>query len=223
MFLQKLERAGCGMSTPEQILDEVFDAEGVSHPHRDDLRVYLHMLKNRDQKTYEHSIRVGVLASKIALYAAKPGVSARMLLWAGLLHDIGKTLVRPEVLTKQTKFTAEDRAAIEPHVQYGWDLLNGVHDWTAHVIVRHHQFGPTPYPAELPPLPEYLSDKAETIHTAARLLAMADYYDAMMSRNNDRNGEKPLTPAKQREVYMRDNADQRELAELLESMGVLKF
>lgn len=155
--------------TPEQILDEAFDNEGVAQNHRDDIKAYLHALKNRDPKTYEHSIRVGVLASRVALYAAKPGISARMLLWAGLLHDIGKTLVRPEVLTKTSNFTQEDYAAIEPHVQYGWDMLNRVHDWTAYIIVRHHQFRAKPYPAELPPLPEYLRDKAEIIQVAARL------------------------------------------------------
>jgi putative nucleotidyltransferase with HDIG domain len=209
--------------TPEQILDEAFVNEGVTENHRDDIRAYLQILKNRDQKTYEHSIRVGVLASKIAIFAAKPGISARMLLWSGLLHDIGKALVPPAVLTKTTNFTPEDYAAMEPHVKYGWDMLANVHDYAAHIIVRHHQFGTHPYPAELPPLPEHLKDKAEMIQIAGRLLAMADYYDALMSRGNDKNGKKPLTPSERRAIYMKDNADQKELAELLESVGVLKF
>ena len=79
------------------------------------------------------------------------------------------------------------------------------------------------YPAELPPLPDYLKSKAEMIQTAARLLAMADYYDALMNRNNDKNGQKALTPKQRREIYMKDNADMKWLAELLESVGVLKF
>jgi putative nucleotidyltransferase with HDIG domain len=211
------------MATPEQVLEEAFENESIAQNHRDDIKTYLHILKNRDPKTYEHSVRVGVLASKIAIFAAKPGISARMLLWAGLLHDIGKSLVRPEVLAKTEQFTAEDYAAMEPHVQYGWDMLNHVHDWTAHTIVRHHQFGPHPYPKVLPPLPDYLKDKADAIQTAARLLALADYYDALTHRDNDKNGKKPLTPGERREIYKRDNADQKELVDLLESVGVLKF
>lgn len=211
------------MATSEDILAEAFDAEGIALQHQENIRHYLSILKNRDQKTYDHSIRVGVLASKIAIYAAKPGISARMLLWAGLLHDIGKALVHPNVLNKTSNFSEADYAAMEPHVQYAWDMLNNIHDWTAHIVVRHHQFGSKPYPAVLPPLPEYLNGKAEMITTAARLLAMADYYDALMNRNNDKNGEKPLTPKQKREIYMKDNADQKELAELLESVGVLKF
>lgn len=210
------------MATSEQALDEALKNEGVAQNHRDDIKVYLQILKNRDQKTYEHSVRVGVLASKIALYAAQPGISARMLLWAGLLHDIGKTLVPPGVLTKASNFTQDDYAAMEPHVKYGWDMLASVHDWTAHILVRHHQFGPKPYPA-LPPLPEYLADREEMITRAARLLALADYFDALIHRGNDKNGSKPLTAKEKREIYMRDNADQKELIEFLESVGVIKF
>jgi putative nucleotidyltransferase with HDIG domain len=211
------------MTESEKLLDEAFENEGVAQNHRDDIKAYLQILKNRDQKTYEHSVRVGLLASKIALYAATPGISARMMLWAGLLHDIGKTLVPPGVLTKTSNFTQEDYAAMEPHVKYGWDMLSNVHDWTAQIVVRHHQFGSHPYPAVLPPLPDYLSAKADMIQTAARLLAMADYYDALMNRGNDKNGQKPLTPSQRREIYMKDNADMKWLAELLESVGVLKF
>ena len=211
------------MATSEEILEEALDAEGIALQHQESIKHYLSILKSRDPKTYEHSIRVGVTGAKIAIYAAKPGISARMLLWAGLLHDIGKTLIPTAVLNKTSNFSEADYAAMEPHVQYAWDMLNNIHDWTAHIVVRHHQFGPKPYPAVLPPLPEYLNGKAEMITTAARLLAMADYYDALMHRNNDKNGEKPLTPKQKREIYMRDNADQKELAELLESVGVLRF
>jgi polar amino acid transport system substrate-binding protein len=207
----------------EAILNEALITEGITPGNQDDIRAYLLILKNRDAATYEHSVRVGILSSKIAIYAAKPGISAKMMLWAGLLHDIGKALVPPGVLTKKAAFTQDDYAAMEPHVKYGWDMLNDVHDYTAHIIVRHHRFGSKPYPETLPPLPDHLVSRAETIEAAARLLALADYYDALMNRDNDKNGKTPLTPKQKREIYMRDNADQKEFVELLESVGVLKF
>lgn len=135
------------MATSEEILDEALEAEGIALQHQMDIKHYLSILKNRDPKTYEHSIRVGVTGAKIALYAAKPGISARMLLWAGLLHDIGKALVPTSVLNKTSNFTEADYAAMEPHVQYAWDMLNNIHDWTAHIVVRHHQFGPEAVPS----------------------------------------------------------------------------
>jgi putative nucleotidyltransferase with HDIG domain len=211
------------MATSDEMLDEALAQEGIAPGHRDDIRAYLKILRNRDERTYEHSVRVGILASKIAIMAAKPGISARMMLWAGFLHDIGKALLPPGILTKKAAFTQEDYAAMEPHVKYGWDMLSSVHDYTAHVIVRHHQFGPNPYPKVLPPLPDHLKDKAGMINEAARFLALADYYDALTHRDNDKNGKAPLTPKMRREIYMRDNADQKDLVELLESVGVLKF
>jgi putative nucleotidyltransferase with HDIG domain len=207
----------------EAILTEAMTEEGITLGHQDDIKAYLKILRNRDADTYDHSVRVGILASQIAIYAAKPGINAKMMLWAGLLHDIGKALIPPDVLTKKESFTKDDYAAMEPHVKYGWDMLTNVHDYTAHIIVRHHQFGPNPYPKVLPPLPEYLNGKADMVHDAARLLALADYYDALMHRENDKNGQEPLTLKQKRAIYFRDNADQKELVELLESVGVLKF
>lgn len=211
------------MGATDQVLHTAFVDEGISEGHQDDIKSYLKILKNRDEATYDHSVRVGILASKIAIYAAYPGVSARMMLWAGLLHDIGKTLIPPEVLTKKANFTQEDYAAMEPHVKYGWDMLSNVHDYTAHIIVRHHQFGSNPYPKVLPPLPNHLNGKSEMVQNAARLLALADYYDALMHRENDKSGQKPLSAKEKRGIYFRDNADQKNLIELLESAGVLKF
>src|SRR5271154_3742724 len=132
------------MASSEETLDEALAQEGIAPGNQEDIRVYLRILRNRDERTFEHSVRVGILASKIAIYAAKPGISARMMLWAGLLHDIGKALIPPGVLTKKEAFTQDDYAAMEPHVKYGWDMLSGVHDYTAHIIVRHHQYGPRP-------------------------------------------------------------------------------
>ena len=145
------------------------------------------------------------------------------MLWAGCLHDIGKALVPGAVLRKAGGFDADDHAAMEPHVRYGCDMLSDVHDWTAHVIVRHHRFGPRPYPADLPPLPRHLEPRAATIEEAARLLSLADYYDAMMHRKNDRNGPAPLDSGGRRAVYLRDNADRGPLVGRLEAAGVLRF
>jgi putative nucleotidyltransferase with HDIG domain len=211
------------MATTDELLKEALDAEGISPGHQDDIRAYLTILRNRSEMTFEHSVRVGILASKMAIYFAKPGVSSKMLLWAGLLHDIGKTLIDPALLNKTEGFTEADRAAMEPHVIYGYEMLRGVHDYTANIILQHHMFGAQPYPKFVPPSPGYLGPYATIINRAARVLALADYYDALMNRENDKNGNKPLSSAEKRDIYMRDNADQKEFVELLESVGVIKF
>lgn len=207
----------------EALLGLAFDKEDIKPEHRDNILAYLKILRNRDQATYEHCVRVGLLVETIAFVANRPGITPKMMLWAGLLHDIGKALIAPEVLKKSSNFTTADAEAMEPHVKYGWDLLNNVHEYTAHIIVRHHQFGPRPYPAVLPPLPEYLNGKREMILMAARLLALADYYDAMMHRRNDKFGNLPLKAQEKREKYLLDNADEAALIAQLEELGVFNF
>lgn len=204
-------------------LEAAFDHQDIDPLHRESILAYLQVLRNRSEVAFEHSIRVGLLAEIIAFVANRPGITPRMLLWAGLLHDIGKALVPPHVLDKTHAFSDEDFIAMEPHVKYGWDLLNKVHDYTAHIIVRHHQFGPNPYPSELPPLPAHLADREGIITGAARLLALADFYDAMMHRKNDKFGGAPLNSQQRREKYEQDNADELELVAKLVELGVLDF
>jgi putative nucleotidyltransferase with HDIG domain len=207
----------------ELSLELAFQGEEITDECQKDILAYLRILKLRDEPTYQHSIRVGLLAEKIAGCLQEHGITPKMLLWAGLLHDIGKALIPPDILNKKAAFTPEDYAAMEPHAKYGWDMLSNVHDYTAQIIVRHHQFGPHPYPAVLPPLPEYLNGKGQMIATAARLLALADYYDALMSRDNEKFGSTPLTPAEKRDQYFRDNLDMAELVLQLEAAGIFKF
>src|SRR3989304_22895 len=77
-----------------------FDKFGVAKEHRKSICNYLQILRARDETTYLHSIRVGLLAAEIAKYSGIPGVKPKALLWAGLLHDIGKALVSPDLFGK---------------------------------------------------------------------------------------------------------------------------
>lgn len=210
------------MCFEEVQLKTAFQDEAITEEHQQDIQAYLRILKLRDESTYRHSIRVGILCEKIAQAAQVAGITPKTLLWAGLLHDIGKTLIPSAVLTKKACFTTEDYAAIEPHVMYGWGMLSQIHDYTAHIIVRHHRFGPHPYPAVLPPLPAHLQPHEAVIHEAARLLALADYFDAITNRENNKFGS-PLTGQQKRDQYYGDNSDRFTLIVTLETSGVLGF
>lgn len=207
----------------EQRLDGIFDHHEISLANRMSILTHLRMLSYRDMPTFEHSVRVGWLSAFIAGTANHPHISPKMLLWAGLLHDVGKILVEPAVLTKTNEFSDEDYEAMKPHPLNGYKLLRHIHEYTAHIIVRHHRFGRDPYPAdyEMPELPSYMD--RDVIQTAARYIALADYYDALTNRKNDKNGNAPLNSQEMREIYIRDNQDQKELVEKLLANGGLHF
>jgi putative nucleotidyltransferase with HDIG domain len=138
-----------------------------------------------------HSLRVGLLADEIA---AEIGADQRALLFAGLLHDVGKALVPACTLCATESWTDADRAAMEQHVMDGFRLLRDRFDFTAHVIVWHHRFQRGGYPQELPaalqPFSEATLAKA---HEYGKLLMVADVYDAM-HRINSATGGRALAP-----------------------------
>lgn len=178
------------------------------------------MLKARSPETWKHSIRVGVLTGRIGDHLSYKGIKGKPLFWAGLLHDPGKILVDPDLLTKKERFTARDRRMMEPHGEYGFRMLRGIHDWTAHIMVRHHRFGKHPYPKEIPPAS---NGRSEMFDVYGRLLALADYYDALMHRDNEKFGKGKLSAKEKRAIYLRENRDQRKLILELEGAGILTF
>jgi len=211
-------------------LVQAMDLNGISDENQERIFNYLKVLHQKDPDTAQHSMRVAFLASQIARTEAIPGITPKMLLWAGALHDVGKVAIPLETLAKTEKFTKKDMKAMEPHVILGWQMLDKLHDFTAAIIVRHHQFGPKPYPVKLPELPEWLEPKKALINTAARQLALADYYDALMTRKNDKNTKKAkgkkkaeLSNYDKHQLFYRDNADKTRLIYTLEEVGILKF
>lgn len=208
--------------TEDGLLSSAFERFGVSEPNRVSIRRYLDLLGIRDESTRRHSVRVGLRAAEVAPFVQDPQVPPKMMLWAGLLHDVGKILVDPDLFGKTGAFTEDDYRRMEPHVEYGWRVLRDVHPVTAYILLRHHRFGPHPYPEALPPLPPFLEDKREVIDRAGRLLALVDYYDALMTRDNAKFGGK-LDAAGKRANFLAANADETDLILRLEQAGVFTF
>lgn len=135
------------------------------------------------------------------------------------MHDIGKLFIPLELLNKTEAFDEMDYAVMEHHVMHSGALLQTItSDLASHIVVRHHSFGTRPYPKELPPIPLYI--KRETVESAARILALADFYDALMHRNNDKYGKESLS---KRALFLRENADCESLILKLEQEGILNF
>jgi HD-GYP domain-containing protein (c-di-GMP phosphodiesterase class II) len=209
--------------TEELLLSSKLESLSVSSTNQIRIRRYLDLLGERDEPTRRHSIRVGARAAEAApLVMGEPAIQPKMMLWAGLLHDVGKILVDPDLLRKTGTFTAEDYGRMEPHVEYGWRMVREIHPVTASILLWHHQFGPHPYPATLPPLPPFLEGKGELIKRAGRLLALADYFDALTTRDNAKFGGK-LSAEEKRANYLKANQDELDLILRLEQARVFVF
>lgn len=135
----------------------------------------LRLLKFKDDYTCGHCERV----MKYALEVAKRlGVDARDmadLKAAALLHDIGKVGIPDSILNKPGRLTREEFAQIEHHVLIAVDVLQGVPlgDRVISAIRAHHErCDGSGYPDGL---------KGDQIPLLARILAVADVFDAMTS------------------------------------------
>ena len=159
--------------------------------------------------TYAHSLRVGLTASAIAEFM---GFDGRALLFAGLMHDIGKALTLLSTLGKTKGWTAEDSKEMECHVGDSYRMVRGKFDFSAQVLIWHHQFQQNAYPKELPPpLHAYSKGTEVTIAMYGRLLALADTYDAL-HRVNFQDGKVTARTDEEIRTLMRDrNPDQAAL------------
>ena len=136
----------------------------------------------RDPYTAGHQRRVSRLACAIAHKLGMPESQIAGLQLASAVHDIGKVLVPAEILTKPGKLTDIEYQMIQQHAKAGYDILKGVEfPWpVAQIILQHHErLDGSGYPRGL---------ARDAILQEAKVLAVADVLDAMMTRRPYREG-----------------------------------
>jgi diguanylate cyclase (GGDEF)-like protein/putative nucleotidyltransferase with HDIG domain len=137
----------------------------------------------RDTYTGSHSTRVADLAAWIAHHLGLDQEQVELARLAGSLHDLGKLAIPEEILRKPGPLTRPERLVLERHPQIGHRLLESlgvdpVADWVLH---HHERWDGDGYPDRL---------RGEEIPLGARIVFVADAYDAMTS---DRAYRGPLT------------------------------
>ena len=137
----------------------------------------------KDHYTSGHSQRVADYAVLIAEHMGKSKEELRMIYVAGLLHDVGKIRVPEDIINKPGKLERAEMDAIRIHPVSGYHILTGLHEDISigYAAKYHHErYDGTGYPNCL---------EAENIPEVARIIAVADAYDAMAS---DRSYRKAL-------------------------------
>src|SRR5207248_2882284 len=136
----------------------------------------------RDKATAEHSQRVADLCV-LAADGLIPASDMFVLEVAALLHDIGKLGVPDSILLKPGPLTPEEWKVMRSHDAMGEEIIAAAFaspELTNIVKMHHAWFGGSPHVANLP--------KGESIPVAARILTIADAYDAMTSDRVYRKG-----------------------------------
>ncbi|HUH15304.1 MAG TPA: HD-GYP domain-containing protein [Gaiellaceae bacterium] len=132
-------------------------------------------MERRDPSTRGHSRRVVELAEPVALGLGWRAERIAGLRLGGSLHDVGKLSISPRLLDKPGPLTPDELAAVRRHPTVGARLLAAIPEAQAalpYVLYHHERWDGSGYPAGC---------AGDEIPEEARLLAVADAFDAMTS------------------------------------------
>ncbi|RKY06681.1 MAG: hypothetical protein DRP56_06965, partial [Planctomycetota bacterium] len=149
------------------------------------LRALTNSIDAKDQYTRGHSERVAFISRWIAEHLGRVRPVSEKLIHhvylAGLLHDIGKIGIGEEVLRKNGRLTDAEYSVIQSHPRIGASILSGIHqmeDIVPGVLGHHERMDGKGYPQGL---------KGDEISLIARIVSLADAFDAMTSKRVYRN------------------------------------
>ena len=153
----------------------------------------------KDKYTHGHSSRVAAYSVKIARASGKSEEECRQIQFAALLHDVGKIGISDSIINKEGKLTEDEFAAIRLHPVYGYQILSKI-SASPYLGVgaryHHERYDGRGYPDGL---------VGKNIPEIARIIAVADAYDAMTSKRSYRD---PIPQQKVREELVKGTGTQ---------------
>src|SRR5690606_2982000 len=136
--------------------------------------------ETKDAYTAGHNYRVTVYALKLGEEMGLSSTQLKSIALGGLVHDVGKLYVPDYVLNKPGKLSTEERKLIENHPVDGYNMCKQIGFMLEELAIirsHHEKWNGTGYPDQL---------AGEEIPLVARVIAVADVYDALTSSRSYR-------------------------------------
>lgn len=173
------------------VIDELKSGMDESeHDLLNTIKTLISVINSRDKYTYGHSERVVRYATSIAEEMGLSEKELRGIKVAAFLHDIGKIEIGREILNKTDPLTPDEISILRQHPSWGAQIvssINSLKDILPMILYHHEKYDGTGYPAGL---------SGKDIPLAARILKLADSYDAMTS-NRPYQSTRTLEQAKE--------------------------
>lgn len=145
------------------------------------INTIIHILHKKLPIEKMHSERVSIICEKIAVELGFDNDSIAEIKMAGLMHDIGKITLNESILHKKEKLKEEEWLEIKRHPEAGYQILRSVNEkvrLAEYVLAHHENWNGSGYPKGL---------KGIEIPLQARIIRVADSYDAMISKRCYKN------------------------------------
>lgn len=155
----------------------------------------LHNLRSSDDSVYSHSLNVAMISRILGKWLKWSPSDLDSLVIAGLLHDIGKITIPPEILNKEGKLTDEEFEQIRWHPRAGYELIKDlkIDSRIKKATLQHHErCDGSGYPMKVDEI---------MLDDFAMVVAIADVYDAMTAARKYRA---PLCPFQVIREFERD-------------------
>jgi len=169
------------------VVRQLTDVICEKNTYADCLMEYFHELYIYDDYTYSHSVHVAFYAMLIGKWIHMSESEILEVIQAGLLHDIGKVKIPKDILNKKNKLTDTEFMIMKQHSYRGYELLKDsdmVSDSVKEAVLTHHERNDgSGYPAALTDI---------NISKYAKIIAIADVYDAMTSNRPYKRGVTPF-------------------------------
>lgn len=136
----------------------------------------LQNMRDYDDDTYAHSMNVALICNVLATWKNFSKHETELATACGLLHDVGKLTIPPEIIRKPSKLSPIEYQKIRTHPQEGYAILQKLHV-DQHIqnaaLMHHERMDGSGYPLNL---------RGKSIDRYAALVAIADVYDAMTAK-----------------------------------------
>ncbi len=146
----------------------------------------LHCMRESSDQTYTHSINVAIICGVLGSWLGFGKSDIDTLILCGIFHDIGKLTIPVEIIDKPGPLTPDEYALVKTHALKGYNLLQPRKlppSIAMSAMMHHERCNGSGYPMGL------TSDKIDDF---AKIVSIADVYDAMTSRRSYREPQSPF-------------------------------
>jgi putative nucleotidyltransferase with HDIG domain len=171
------------------VLEEIAKDTNVEHDTITSIKAFIGMINKKDKYMYGHTERVVIYSNSFSNYVNLNEHDKKTLRFGAYLHDIGKIDAPEEVLNKRERLTDKEFDILKQHPTMGVEVIQHIDSFKELIplILHHHErYDGRGYPTGL---------KGDEIPYLARILTIADSFDAMTSNrpyNNRKNYDEAI-------------------------------